>query len=464
VDVEAVAREIARALRLRRVENFDLHRRHVNPGWADLLERSGYGRRFVRAAGIELEDEHGERYVDFLSGYGVLNLGHNHPAVKAALRAVLDEDVPGFTQVECGLLPGLAAERLARTLPGDLEKVFFCSSGSEAVEAALKLARAATGRKRFVACDGAYHGATLGALGLSGRPSPRDRFRPLVPGIEHVPYDDIDALRKTLRWGDVAAFVVEPVLGEGGAVVPRPEFLREAVDLVHDRGALLIADEVQTGLGRTGRMFAFERSGIVPDAVTLAKTLGGGLVPVGALVARDEPFRRAYGSAGRCLDHTTTFGGGPLAMAAVLATLRVIEDEGLVGNAERQGRRLREGLDSLKSKHSSIRDVRGVGLMLGVKFSDAARGLLENTPFAKLGAASAALFAQYVALRLIREHRFVTQVAVNDGAVLKVMPPLSVTPEAVDRFVAAVDAVLGDAGHAAAVARLAAEFLKPRGA
>jgi putrescine aminotransferase len=460
VEPDRIATEIVLERRARQGEALELWRSFVNPAWAGLLRASGWERRFVHAHGQELEDDRGDHYLDFLSGFGVTGLGHNHPALKAALRAALDEDLPGFTQVECTALAGLAAERLAKLFPADLRRVFFCSSGSEAVEAALKLARAATGKKRLVACVGAYHGSTLGALALRGVEAARDRFRPLLPGVEHVPYGDLDALRATLRWGDVAAFVVEPILGEGGAVVADPCYLTGARELLHAQGGLLIVDEVQSGLGRTGRMFAFEHAGVVPDVVTLAKVLGGGLMPVGAMIARSEPFDRAYAGARTCMDHATTFGGGPLAMAAVLATLRVLEDEQLVSRAEQRGGRLRKTLNELRARHSSIREVRGLGLMLGIKFQDVARGWLDATVLAGIGKASAALFTQYVALRLLTEHHILTQAAVNDPTVLKVMPPLCVTEEAIERFGAALDCVLADAGHASALARFASELLR----
>ncbi|MBI5501919.1 MAG: aspartate aminotransferase family protein [Deltaproteobacteria bacterium] len=460
MDAARIAEELDLERRRRAADGPDLWRRFVNPAWAGLLRSTGWERRFRHARGLELEDDRGERYLDFLSGFGALGLGHNHPALKAALRSALDDDLPGFTQVECSALAGLAAERLAALLPAGPHRVFFCSSGSEAVEAALKLARAATGKRRIVACEGAYHGSTLGALSLKGVGAARDRFGPLLPDVERVPFGDLEALRRAVRGGDVAAFVVEPILGEGGAVVPPADYLPRAADAVHARGGLLVADEVQTGLGRTGKMFAFEHSGTAPDIVTVAKVLGGGLVPVGAMIARAEPFDRAYGSARTCMDHATTFGGGPLAMTAVLATLRVIEEERLIERAAGQGRILRRRLKDVASKHPSIREVRGMGLMLGIRVRDAAGGWLERTPFAAFGRASAALLAQYVALRLLSEHRIVTQAAVNDPSVLKVMPPLIVDEAAIERFAAALDVVLADAGHGAALARFASEFVK----
>ncbi|MBI5487219.1 MAG: aspartate aminotransferase family protein [Deltaproteobacteria bacterium] len=459
-DPGSITEELALERRRRAADGPGLWRQYVNPSWAGLLRATGWERRFVRAQGLELEDDRGERYLDFLSGFGVLGLGHNHPAIKAALRAALDDDLPGFTQVECSALAGLAAERLSALLPGGPHRVFFCSSGSEAVEAAIKLARAATGKRRLVACEGAYHGSTLGALSLKGIGAARDRFGPLLPEVLRIPFGDLEALQRAARGGDLAAFVVEPILGEGGTVVPPADFLPRAADAVHAQGGLLVVDEVQTGLGRTGRMFAFEHAGASPDVVTVAKVLGGGLVPVGAMAARAEAFDRAYGSARTCMDHATTFGGGPLAMVAVLATLRVLEEERLVERADEQGRTLRRKLEDIAARRSSIREVRGMGLMLGLKFKDAAGGWLDRTPLAAFGQASAALLAQYVALRLLSEHRIVTQAAVNDPSVLKVMPPLTVDGPAIDRFAAALDAVLADAGHASAFARFATEFVR----
>lgn len=453
---------IARLLADARGRAFELQRSFVNPGFVDLLELAGYGRTFTRASGLELVDEAGKSHLDFCSGYGVLNLGYNHPAVKAALREVLDADLPGFAQVDCQLLEGLAAQALCRSLPQALDRVFFCCTGTEAVEAALKLARASTHRPRLVACEGAYHGLTLGSLALNGNAAMRAPFEPLTPAAGRIPFDDERALEKVLSRRDVAAFVVEPIQGEGGCVVPRPGFLRAARELCDRFGTLLVVDEVQTGLGRTGTMFAFERDGAVPDAVCLAKALSGGLVPVGAMVSRGTIHSKAYGSAATQGLHSTTFGGGPLAMAAVLATLKVVEEEGLAQAAQVQGRHLEQRLQDLARRRSIIRQVRGRGLMLGLEFQDASRGWLDRTPLAALTGASAALLVQAVALQLLNEHRIVAQSAVNAPGVLKVMPPLVVGREQCDRFVDALDQVLEGLGHGTAIARLALEALKAR--
>jgi putrescine aminotransferase len=245
--------------------------------------------------------------------------------------------------------------------------------------------------------------------------------------------------------------------------VPPPGYLPEATALCRRHGTLFILDEVQTGLGRTGQLFALEQEQLEPDAVALAKSLGGGLVPVGALVARAEHHERAYGSPQRCHDHATTFGGGPLAMAAVLGTLRVLAEDDLVARAAAQGERLRVRLEELASRHRSIREIRGRGLMLGIKFEDVTRGALERTLLRGLGATSSYLFVQSVALRLLDEHRIIAQSAVNEPGVLKVMPPLAVEDAHIDRFVSALDAVLGQAGHVAALAHLARAVLERGG-
>lgn len=424
----------------------ELYRDYINPGFAKLLEMAGFGRRYVSAQGCELVDDQGRRYLDFVSGYGTLNLGHNHPALQQTLRQILERNLPSFSQVECSLLTGLAAQALSQRLGPELNRVFFCNSGSEAVDSAVKLARAATGKKRLLACTGGYHGNTLGVLGLTDNPQRRDAHRPLLPGITHVPYGDVDVLRETLRWNDVAALIVEPVQGEGGVVVPPATYLAEALEECHRADALLIADEVQTGLGRTGALFASAHSGVVPDILTTAKSLGGGLVPVAAMVARESVFGKAYGSLRTCLDHRTTFGGGTLAMAAVLATLEIIDRENLVARARDLGDYAKDQLGKLVHKHERLEEVRGQGLMLGLRVRPPSLPGMDQ---------AAILYAQYLAIRLIDEHAIVTQVAANDLTVLKIMPPLIAGRAEMNRLVTALDAVVTDKGYAGALIDLA---------
>jgi putrescine aminotransferase len=450
-----VTQPIIAALEKRLSEGEALHRGYINPGFAKLLHMGGFGRNFVSAEGCELVDERGRRYLDFVGGYGSLNLGHNHPGVRAALHAILDRALPSFSQVECSPIAGLAAEALCARLAPELRRVFFCNSGSEAVDSAIKLARAATGKKRVLACNGGYHGNMLGVLGLTDNPGRRDAHRPLLPGISHIPFGDVPSLREALRWKDVAALVVEPIQGEGGVVVPPADYLPAALDACHEHGALLVVDEVQTGIGRTGKLFAFEHAGIVPDIFASAKSLGGGLVPVGAMVAKTDVFGKAYGSLRTCLDHRSTFGGGPLAMAAILATLEILDREELLVAARDTGAYARDRLRVLAAKHPRIEAIRGEGLMLGVKL----RAPALPVP-AKVAGMVTTLYAQHVAIRLIEDHGIVTQVAANDLTVLKLLPPLSVGRGAVDKLMEALDQVLGQAGMVGALVDLAKGTLK----
>ncbi|MCP4137731.1 MAG: aspartate aminotransferase family protein [bacterium] len=455
---KTIASNLIDTITKRSKENFELHYNYINPSHVDLLKVIGLGRRFVSAKGFEMYDDKGRVYIDFLSGYGVHNLGYNHPVVKETIKKILDRDVPGFSQVDCGFLTGLAAEQLVKTLPKGLNRVYFCSSGSEAVDAAVKLARAATKKKRVICCQNAFHGTTLSVLAMTDNPDRRDRFRPLIPGTMHVPPNDIDALKNALRWKDAAAFIFEPVQGEAGAVVPEPEYLREAQKLCNAAGTLFIADEVQTGLGRTGRMFAFEHTGIRPHAIALAKSLSGGLVPTGAMIADEKVFKKAYGSVKTCLDHKTTFSGGPLAMAAVLSTLAVIEDEKLVESAAKQGEYLKDKLLGLAEKHKQIHKIQGMGLMLTIKFHGITMPGLKDILPRTVKKPGEELYTQYVALQLLTKYNIITQVSANDFSTLKIMPPLNITVKAIDTLITALDEILKKGNYSKALLKLAKEL------
>ncbi|MBV8688930.1 MAG: aspartate aminotransferase family protein, partial [Candidatus Eremiobacteraeota bacterium] len=308
-------------------EVYDDYRQYVNPPLARVMKVSGSPVE-VRAQGATIYDQKGKAYLDFAGGYGVFTLGHRHPKVVAAVKAQLDKmALSGKTMFNPVL--GRAARKLAERTPGDLQISFFCNSGAESVEGAIKLARAATKRHKVVATQNAFHGKTLGALSASGREYFRDQYRPLLAEIEHVPYGDATVLTEALH--DAAAFVVEPVQGEGGVIVPPAGYLRAAREACDASGALFIADEVQTGLGRLGMWFGCDRDGVVPDVMTLAKGLSGGVMPVGAYIARANCWNAAYAKAP--LMHTSTFGGSEIACAAVIAALEALEEEQLVQNA-----------------------------------------------------------------------------------------------------------------------------------
>jgi ornithine--oxo-acid transaminase len=418
-----------------------LHGEHVNAQVPKMLHAIGFDRVFTRAEGAYYWDADGNRYLDFLSGFGVAGIGRNHPVVRRALHDVLDADLADMLQFDTPVLPGLVAERLLALAPG-MERIYFCNSGSEAVESALKFARCATGRARILYCDHAYHGLTAGALSVNGAAEFRTGFDPLFPDTM-VPFGDVDAIARELAKGDVAALLVEPVQGKG-VNVPPPSYLRAARDVLHAHGALLICDEVQTGIGRTGTMFAYEQENVEPDIVTVAKALSGGFVPVGATMAKSWIFDKVYSSLDRVFVHATTFMGNALAMTAALATLSVIEDEALVDNAAARGAELVAGIRSIAAEHPMIVDVRGRGLMIGIEFGKPST-MRGKAMWSTLNTARKGLFAQLVVVPMFTRHGVLTQVAGDHMAVVKLLPPLMIGTPEVQQFLEAFADVMADA-------------------
>jgi ornithine--oxo-acid transaminase len=433
-----------------------LHTEYLNPQVPRLMRTVGFDRVYERGSGARLVDREGREYLDFLSGFGVFGLGRNHPAVREALRQVLDAPLADMVQFDTPVLPGLLARELVARAPG-LSRVYFTNSGAEAVEAALKFARRATGRGRILFWDHAYHGLTAGSLSVNGSRDFRRGFGPLLPDTR-VPVGDLGALRRQLRRGDVAGLLVEPIQGKG-VYVPPPGFLAEARALLHAHGALLICDEVQTGIGRTGRFLAYEHEGVEPDIATVAKALSGGFIPVGATLTKDWIFQRVYSSLERVFVHASTFAGNAMAMAAGLATLAVIDEEGLVENAERMGRLLIDGLTALRERYDLITDIRGRGLMIGIEFGRPPINLGSLRRVASwdvLRLVRRGLFAQLIVQPLFSDHRVLTQVAADRTPVIKLLPPLTIGQGDVDEFLTAFEevmrrahrgAVLGDLGR-----------------
>ena len=435
--------DLAGLLAARRGEGYALTSQYLNPQLPRMLHAIGFDRVYERAEGAYLYDTDGHRYADFLAGFGVFSVGRNHPVVRQALRDLLDAEPADLVQFDTPLLPGLLAEKLLAKAPG-LDRVYFCNSGTEAVEAALKFARYATGRQRIVYCDHAFHGLTTGSLSVNGSAEFRRGFDPLLPDSV-IPFGDLDALEAELRKGDVAGFLIEPVQGKGVAVSP-PGFLPAAQALLHEHGALLICDEVQSGIGRTGRFFAYQHDDVEPDIVTVAKALSGGFVPVGATLAKAWIFDKVYSSIDRVLVHDSTFGSNAAAMTAGLASLAVIEDEHLVENAERTGAALREALQLLVDKYELLAEVRGRGLMIGLEFGRP-RSMRPRAAWNMLQAARRGLFAQTVVVALFQRHRILTQVSGDFMEVIKLIPPLTIGDAEVDLFRDAFVDVMNDASR-----------------
>lgn len=453
--------ELARLIADRADEAYELHKRYINPQFARVLEIIGYDKVYTRGEGAYLYDLAGNRYLDFLGGYGVYHLGRGHPALKRALHELLDLDRPNLVQMDCPLLAGLLAERLVEktkvSFPG-LEAVFFTNSGAEAVEGALKFARGATGRERFIYLDHAFHGLTLGALSVNGSEHFRSGFGRLLPATA-IAMNDLEALERELAKGDVAAFIAEPIQGKG-VYLPDERFLPEAQRLCRQHGAIFILDEVQTGLGRTGRFFCGEHWGLEPDIVTVSKALSGGYIPVGAILTRREIHKRVFSRLERAVVHSNTFGMNELAMGAGLATLEVLEKEGLTERAARLGERFLTGLKELQAKYELVSDVRGKGLMVGIEFGPP-RSLALRAAWAGLEKVQEGLFAQMVVMALMRDHRLLTQVSGHRVNIIKFLPPLVIGEEEIDYALRAIDQVLAEAHRfPGGLWKLSAELVK----
>src|SRR3954454_6271461 len=324
-----------------------------------VLRTIGFDRVWQRAEAQYLYDAEGNRYLDFLGGVGMFNVGRNNPRVRDALVETLELATPGSVQLGVSLLPGLLGEELLRRTPARLARVLFTSSGTEATEAALKLGRTATGRPRVLSESGGFHGLTLGSLSASGDPHFTQRFGPLLPGFEQVPRGDLDALEVQLRREDVALFLVEPVQGHGVYFAP-DGYLAGAQELCRKYRTLFAVDEVQTGFGRTGKLFAFEHWNLEPDLVTVAKSLSGGYVPVGALLMSQRVYDGVFDSLEHSVSHGSTFAPNDLAMAAGLATLRELDDARLVERSARLGGLLLARTRELADRHDVVREVRGL--------------------------------------------------------------------------------------------------------
>ena len=449
---------IRELLQERAGEDYELYARTINPRFMRVLKTIGFDRVWARAEGQYLYDADGNRFLDMLGGFGMFNVGRNNPHVRAALVEALELDTPGSVQLGVSLLPGLLAEELLKRTPARLAHVLFTSSGTEATEAALKLGRAATGRTRVVSTVHGFHGLTLGALSANGGRHFVERFGPLLPGFSHVPFGDTEALERELRTEDVALFLVEPIQGHG-VYMPPAGYLEEAQALCRRYGTLFGVDEVQTGLGRTGKLFAFEHWGLEPDLVTVAKSLSGGYVPVGALLMSEPVYDGVFDSLEHSVSHGSTFAPNDLAMAAGLATLRELDSAGLVSRAEQLGRVLFERTEELVGSHDAVREVRGLGLMWALEFAEPESGSFSWRVMERM---QTGLFAQLVVVPLFSKHHILTQVAGHDLAVLKGLPPLVLSEEDIDEFVAALDDVIAKATRPARLAGMALRAARAR--
>jgi ornithine--oxo-acid transaminase len=443
---------VAELLASRAGAELELNDRFLNPQLGRIIRTLGFDRTWTGGEGAHLIDDRGERYLDLFGGYGVFAIGRNHPEAIAAVREAMEARTGNMPQLGVTLLSGVLAEQLIARAPSSVAAMVPANSGTEAVEAAIKIARAATGRPRILYAEHGFHGLTLGALSINGNEEFRDGFGPLLPACEAVPFGDEQALELQLQRGDVAAFVVEPVQGKG-VRLPPAGYLQHAQRLCREAGALFVCDEVQTGVGRTGRFLALEHWDLEPDMVCLAKALSGGLVPIGAVLVSRAAFDAVFDGMERAVRHGSTFGGNDLAAAAALATLRVLDDEQLSARAERVGELLLSLTAPLAERFEVVREVRGLGLMWAIEFGPPA-GTTARRLWEAVERRQAGLFAQLVTVPLFHEHRIFCQVAGHHMNVIKALPALTVEEEEIRRFAAALEETIAAAErYPAALAR-----------
>ncbi|MCB1986703.1 MAG: aspartate aminotransferase family protein [Burkholderiales bacterium] len=423
-------------------EKFDLHEKHLNNQMVKVLKTIGYDRTYQRAVGQYLYDQDGIEYLDLLSGFGVFAVGRNHPVVIKALQDTLTQELPNLVQMDVSLLSGLLAKKILQTVPDNLNRMFFCNSGSEAVEAAIKFARYATKRPQILYCEHSFHGLTLGSLSLNGEKIFREGFGALLPDCEAVPFNNLEALENALRSKNVAAFILEPIQGKG-VNVPDDNYLPEVEQLCRKYGTLFVADEIQTGIGRTGKFWAIDHWNVKPDMILMAKALSGGFVPVGGVAMTEKIMDSVFNRMDRAVVHGSTFSKNNMAMAAGLATLQVIADEKLTENSAEKGKSIIDGINAMVSKYEFLKEARGKGLMIAVEFH-APQSLSLKAAWTMLEAANKGLFCQMVTIPLFKEHHILSQVAGHGMNVVKMLPPLNLTDKDCQKILTAFDQAIAE--------------------
>lgn len=395
-------------------ETIAKYEKFVNPAMAKLFRFMGLSTVEWGADGSIIRDIDGKEYIDCLGGYGVFSVGHRHPLVVEAVKKQLDI-MPLSSKVLFNKPMADLSALLAEITPGELQYSFIGNSGTEAVEGALKLARIHTGRTNIISTINSFHGKTFGALSATGRDLFRDPFTPLLSGFEHVPFNNIEAMKQKINT-ETAAVILEPIQGEGGIIVPSDDYLLAVRKLCDENGALLICDEVQTGLGRTGKMFAVDHYQVVPDIITTAKALGGGVMPIGAFTATEKVWEKFVTSP---FIHTSTFGGNPLACVAAIASIGVLKDEQLVERAATNGAYFIDKLTQLQQAFPDvIEEVRGKGLIIGIELTKEGIGGLLMSEMINKG-----ILVAYT---------------LNNPKVIRIEPPLVISKELIDIVVKAL--------------------------
>ncbi len=433
---------IAELMQSRSEDKFKLHEKHLNNQMVRVLKTIGYDRNYKKAIGQYLYDENNQEYLDLLSGFGVFAVGRNHPTIISTLTDVLHNQLPNLVQMDVSLLSGLLAEQILERSPQNLSKMFFCNSGTEAVEAAIKFARYTTKRSKIIHCEHSYHGLTLGSLSLTGENVFREGFGPLLPDCSAIPFNDLAALEQALTNKDIAAFIVEPIQGKG-VNLPTDDYLPEVARLCKKYGTLFVADEVQTGIGRTGKFWAIEHWHVEPDMILMAKALSGGFVPVGGVAMTSQVMESVFNRMDRAVVHGSTFSKNNMAMAAGIATLQVFQEENLLKNAAHRGQAIIDGLTAMIDRYEFLHEVRGKGLMIAIEFG-APKSLSLKAAWSLLETANKGLFSQMITIPLFKDHHILSQVAGHGMNVVKLLPPLMITEKDQNWVTDSFDKVIAD--------------------
>lgn len=419
-----------------------LSKRHVHPRLLKMFEMGGMKAVFTKAEGQYLWDSEGNRFLDLLAGGGVFFMGRNQEKINQACIDVLNMDLPNMCVVNASALGGVVAGKLLEIAGGDFGKVVFANSGSEATEVAIRFARVATGKRRFIYMEGAFHGRSFGAASMCGWEGMREGMEPLMPTCTPVKPNDIRQLRRELKMGDVAGVIFEPVQGMTGVAMDA-NYLREAETLCEQYGAMLIADEVQTGLGRTGTWFASTGAGVRPHIMTTSKALSGGQVPVAAALIRDSVYEQIYSKFGNGLVYFSTFAENNLAMAAALACIELLEEMDAPNEAKRKSKLIWDALSELKDKYDVIDRIEGKGLMITIYFKESGTAALAAQQRA-MNAVDGGAFAAAVHVQLYKKGRIIAQLPGPGTSAIKVLPPVIINEDDIQHFIDTLDDVLSD--------------------
>ncbi|WP_347987381.1 aspartate aminotransferase family protein [Methylomonas sp. AM2-LC] len=421
---------------------FDLHEQYLNHQMVRVLRTIGFDRNYKKAIGQYLYDQDNNEYLDLLSGFGVFAIGRNHPTVISALQETLTLELPNLVQMDVSLLSGLLAKEILATTPENLDKMFFCNSGTEAVEAAIKFARYTTKRSGIVYCDHGFHGLTMGSLSMNGEEIFREGFGPLLPDCISIPFNDLSALEQALSSKQIAAFIVEPIQGKG-VNLPDDDYLSGVESLCRKYGTLFVADEIQCGIGRTGKFWAIDHWNVKPDMILMAKALSGGFIPVGGVAMTTKIMESVFNRMDRAVVHGSTFSKNNMAMAAGLATLEVLRNENLIENSAKIGTDIISTLNNSANQYEFLKEARGKGLMIAIEFQSP-KSLSLKAAWAMLEAANKGLFCQMITIPLFKEHRILSQVAGHGMNVVKLLPPLNLTEKDRNWIINSLDKTIAD--------------------